>query len=103
MGIYDILVKHGMKYNDLIELLQDLKGCVDYDVNNVITQLDAIYNSNEFLRDFMGMFEPRVPFSELRSAVICGVISKATHPDQPNTKIMDDVIKFALERNKEVL
>ncbi len=52
MGIYDILVKYGIKYNDLIGLLQDLKGCVDYDANKVITQLDAIYDDAEFKRDF---------------------------------------------------
>lgn len=52
MGIYDILQKHKMDYKDLTDLMVELTGCVDFNGERIINQLDEIYDDDEYKRDF---------------------------------------------------
>lgn len=52
MGIYDILQKHGIEYKQLTGLIQDMSGCVDFNAESVVRQLDEIYDEEEYRRDF---------------------------------------------------
>lgn len=52
MGLYDILQKHNIEYNKLVELINDLRGCVDFDAAGVVRQLDELYDDTEYKRDF---------------------------------------------------
>lgn len=52
MGLYDILQKHNVEYNKLVELINDLRGCVDFDAAGVVRQLDELYDDTEYKHDF---------------------------------------------------
>lgn len=52
MGLYDILQKHDLDYNKLVELINDLRGCVEFNSQQVVRQLDDLYDDTEYKRDF---------------------------------------------------
>lgn len=52
MGIYDILQKHNLNYDELLKLILDLRGCVDFNAAKMIRQLDDLYDEAEYRRDF---------------------------------------------------
>ena len=52
MGLYDILQKHNLNYDELLKLILDLRGCVDFNAVKMIRQLDDLYDEAEYRRDF---------------------------------------------------
>ena len=48
MGLYDLLYKYNMSYDELLKFLRALGGCVYLDYETIERVLDSIYDDNEY-------------------------------------------------------
>lgn len=48
MGLYDLLYKYNMSYDELLKFLRALSGCVYLDYETIERVLDSIYDDYEY-------------------------------------------------------